>query len=190
MPSLCSDPAEFLADLLTRLIELLRARDGYTWELLTKGTLGREGIIELDGCYLELFVESDLPYQLYIREVEAPLTQPNFSSRGIFLQAILQGRSSLDREIVEGSIVLRAHLPDLLRIYQLFVSILADTPIDSRLRLLYREWEEQWPYLETPAALVPLEKQAPEFDLFISRIPYAIRTMEDFISNGDSRPKR
>jgi len=185
MPNSYSDPAEFLADLLTRLIELLREQGGYTWDLLLKATLGRTGIIQLDGHQLELSAETNLPYCLHIKKIEAPAEQPDFISRGSDLLAILQGRSSLDREIVENRIILRAPLPDLLNIYQVLLNILADTPVNNQLRVLYREWESHWPYLETPTSPIALDKQIPEFGLYIRKIPYEIRVMEGFVKNGN-----
>lgn len=182
MPSSSTDPAELLADLLLRLVEVLRARGGFTWDLLVRVTAGRTGHIELDGHRLALSARRGRPYRLTIQRPEGD-PRLHFRAEGVVILDILRGRTTLDRALDENQIFVRAPLRDLLQIYLLVMNILADSPIAPGLRELCQEWERSWPHLPPPTELLPLESQRPRFGRLVREIPWALRAMEGFVAS-------
>jgi hypothetical protein len=184
MPSSSTDPGELLAHLLHRLVELLRRRDGFTWRLLVRATAGRTGYIDLDGHRLALRVDPGPPYALTVEPAPDGSAPLHFRARGAVILDILDGRTTLDRALDDGRIFVRAPLPDLLNVYLLVMNILADTPADAGLRGLYQEWERLWPYLPARIEPAPLERQRPGFGRLVREIPWSLRTMASFVTNG------
>lgn len=183
MPSSSTDPADLLAGLLLELVEVLRRRRGFTWRLLRRVTAGRVGRIELDGHRLRLEASGDEPYTLEIRREMEDLPL-HFRADGATLLQILRGRLTLDRAMVEGRVHARAALADLLGIYLLVMSILADSPIDREIRDLCREWEESWPHLDTLPELLPLEAQGAAHGPLVGGIPRDVLEMVEFVGPG------
>lgn len=181
MPSSSTDPAALLAALLLRLVEVLRNRRGFTWRLLRRVTAGRVGRIDLDGHRVRLEASTGEPYRLDARP--DPGEDPvHFRADGVTLLAILRGRLTLDRAMEEGRVHARATLPDLLGIYQIVMSILADSPTDREIRDLCREWEASWPDLgsRVPAA-APLEEQHGDHGPLVQGIARDVLEMRPYV---------
>jgi hypothetical protein len=177
-----AEPGERLAALLHALIARLRARGGFTWDLVRRVTTGRVGFIELDGHRLRLEASAE-PYVLEIEPLteEAPL---HFRADGATLLEILRGRLTLDRAMVEGRVHARAGLEDLLGIYLVVMSILADGPVDAEIRRLLAEWEATWPYLGAAPALAPLEEQGAEHNPLVHGIPDSLLAMTELMKGA------
>lgn len=180
MPNSSTDAGQLLTDLLLRLVEIQRRRKGFTWELLRRVSAGRVGRIELDGHRLRLEASEKEPYALDIRRDDEDLPL-HFRADGATLLQILRGRLTLDRAMIEGRVATRAKLADLLGIYLLVMSILADAPVDREIRGLLHEWEATWPYLESCPRLQTLETQAATHGPLVRGIPRDLLEMTEYV---------
>lgn len=172
MPSTFTSEQRRLAGLLYKLVDVLRAEDGFTWQLLVRITTGRVGLMAFDDVHLRLEGVDGDAYSLDVQPGESgPL---NLRTDPATVRDIVAGRLTLDRALVEGRVFVRGDLDDLRAVYQLALSILADGPRVPALRRLYESFDATWPKGAWPADPPPLEAQTPRHGNLVERIPESV----------------
>ncbi len=177
MPNLSIEGSDRLADLLQRLVRILREEGGYTWDLVVRVTSGRIAVIEFDGHRLQLEGIDGDSYELRT-SAAAPGSPLNFRTDAETVRDILAGRITLDEALATGRVFVRGELDDLLGMYRIVMNVLADTPRVPRLRRLGEYFERTWPDGDAGGPPRPLETQAPRHGHFIAQIPEPVLRIE------------
>lgn len=131
----------FLSSLLLELIEILRDRQGDTWNAIAQIATGKSATIAIDDTRLFLQVNQDLAVTVSKAEAD---TSNDFESNGITLKNVIFGRTSLDKSVASGKIFIRASFGDLLKIRSIVASVLADTADEPRLVSLWQRFDQEW----------------------------------------------
>jgi|JFJP01.1.fsa_nt_gi hypothetical protein len=138
---------ELLANLMSELIEILRDRQGDTWDAIVRIASGKSATIAIDDTrlYLQAEVGQDLNLQINLQiTVADPEANNSFESTGKALIDVMFGRSSLDKAVASGKIFIRASFGDLLKIRAVVASVLADAKNEPRLQSLWERFENEW----------------------------------------------
>ncbi len=168
---------QLLAQWLYRLVEILRIQGGSSWAKLLATVSGKTAIIKLDDIILQLWASESKPLQVHI---EYPIESEsfNFHSDAETIKALIAGQLTLDKALATGQIHLQESLRNLLKIHQLVMEILADSPLNPQLQELWEEFEQQW---LIPDALTPcycLQKQQTTYSSLIDCVPEDVLLIE------------
>jgi len=170
-----------LAQWLNRLVEILRLQGGSTWRTLVSTVSGKKAIVELDDVRLQLQASESEPLQVRIEyPVESKFV--NFRSDAETLRDVIAGCLILDRAIATGKIYVRGSILDLLKIHQLVMEIIADSPINPQLQALWNEFDRQWLRPSAPTQCYCLQKQQTPYGELIFYIPKDV-LLSNFISH-------
>lgn len=139
-----SSRTALLTELLLELVEILRDRQGDTWKAIAQVATGKSATIAIDDVRLHIQAQGEQEnLQLLITAPDAD-TDNSFESKGITLRNIMFGKTSLDKAVASGKIMLRASFGDLLKIRNVVSAVLADTESDSRLAQLWQRFDQEW----------------------------------------------
>ena len=159
-----------LAQLLHRLVEILRTTGGATWEALVETVDEKSAVIDLDGVVLRVRAFGGEQLQV---ESAYPMAQTgvNFCSKGETLRDAIAGKLTVDAAVISDKIYLRGNLQDLLGIHQIATGILADSAINPQLRRLWAEFDQSWSHPPSLPPCLALEQQRPSYGELIGQVP-------------------
>lgn len=140
-------PAERqLAGWLDRLVALLLGSGGAVARRLVATVAGRGALLVIDEARLHVEAELDATAGLQLRlTAGGDDAAARVLTSASALRAVIDGRRLLDAAVADGSIDLRAPLPELLAFDELVRMTLALGPRHAGLRALWAEFEAQWP---------------------------------------------
>jgi hypothetical protein len=125
------------------LIEILRDRQGETWTAIVRAASGQFATIAIDDTRLYLQADGGEKLQIKISEAD-PNVNNSFESAGDTLRNIMFGKTSLDKAVASGKILIRASFGDLLKIRAVVAAVLADSANEPRLLLLWQKFDREW----------------------------------------------
>lgn len=142
-----TDPApsrvDVLSSMLLELIEILRDRQGETWEKIVRIAANKSATIAIDDTRIFVQVEGEQDLQIKI-SIPEPDAVNSFESTGLALRKIMFGKSTLEKSVASGKIFVRAGFVDLLKIRAIVTAVLADTERDYRLQKLWEKFDQEW----------------------------------------------
>lgn len=142
--TISSSRTALLTELLLELVEILRDRQGDTWAAIVRVATGKSAVVAIDEVRLYIQTQGEQDHlQLVISDPDAD-AENAFESKGITLRNIMFGKTSLDKAVASGKIMLRASFGDLLKIRNVVSAVLADTEIDPRLAKLWQRFDQEW----------------------------------------------
>ena len=159
-----------LIEMVRELIEIIRFENTYAWQLLKDVTCNKKTMFTLDesSIYLESSCNDD--YILIAREAkdEVPL---QFSTSSRTLRSIMAGSITIDQAIVKSELYVKAPFEDLVNMYRLTACLLAEGPLNARLRNLWQHFNRHWNNQLLPVSLIPLEQQKALHGYLVKSIP-------------------
>ncbi|MEI6064297.1 MAG: hypothetical protein WCQ26_06870 [Pseudanabaena sp. ELA748] len=142
-----TDPApsrvDVLSSMLLELIEILRDRQGDTWEKIVRIAANKSATIAIDDTRIYVQVEGEQDLQIKI-SVPEPDAVNSFESTGLAIRKIMFGKSTLEKSVASGKIFVSAGFADLLKIRAIVTAVLQDTETDDRLQNLWEKFDQQW----------------------------------------------
>ncbi len=138
-----SSRADLLSEMLLALIEILRDRQGDTWDAIVLTASGKSATIAIDDTRIHLQVEIGETLQIKLSAPESD-AKSAFESTGKTLCDIMFGRTSLDKSVASGKICIYASFGDLLKIRAIVAAVLADTKTEPRLQSLWEKFDREW----------------------------------------------
>lgn len=134
---------QLLSSLLLELIAILRDRQGDTWTAIAKVAAHRAATIAIDDTRLYIKVASapDLEVQI---QTAAPDIENSFEATGDALRDIMFGRSSLEKSVASGKVMIRANFSSLWKIRAVVASVLVDAEVEPRLSEVWRKFDQNW----------------------------------------------
>lgn len=153
-----------LAAWLERLVERLQAAGGAVVQQLVAAVAGRGALLVVDDARLAvdavLDAGRDAAQTLVVTIVAAEGDRPaRVATTGDTLRDIVDGRRLLDAAVADGSLDLRAPLPELLAFHELVQMAIARGPQDAGLRELWAGFVAAWPR-DRASACAPIDRQA------------------------------
>ena len=138
-----SSRADLLSDMLLELVEILRDRQGDTWDAIVRAASGKSATIAIDDT--RIYLQAEGGQELYLKISAAnPDVDNAFESTGEALSNVMLGRESLDRSVASGKIFIRASFGNLLKIRSVVAAVLADSSTEPRLQSLWERFENAW----------------------------------------------
>ena len=138
-----SSRADLLSDMLLELVEILRDRQGDTWDAIVRAASGKSATIAIDDT--RIYLQAEGGQELYLKIFAAdPDVDNAFESTGEALSNVMLGRESLDRSVASGKIFIRASFGNLLKIRSVVAAVLADSSTEPRLQSLWERFENAW----------------------------------------------
>ena len=169
MQNMSIDPTSFLIDLISRMIEILRAENSFAFSLLKEVTANKQTVMRLDDITLFIAAENESEFTLSIRKAEEG-EPPQLITTSDALRNIVDGTTTLDHELVSQNIYLAASLEEMLGMYRLVICLLINGIVNRKLRDLWNEFVEWWP-IPRHETLQELISQLPVYGNFIRTIP-------------------
>lgn len=180
-------PAERqLAGWLDRLVALLLGSGGAVARRLVATVAGRGALLVLDEARLHIEAELDAAVGLQLRlTAGGDDAAARVLTTASALRAVIDGRRLLDAAVADGSIDLRAPLPELLAFDELVRMALALGPRHAGLRSLWAEFEAQWPRGEPVCPA--LGSQAARHGVLCEFVPPVVRhALSPLLEAGDA----
>ncbi|WP_341888486.1 hypothetical protein [Variovorax sp. YR752] len=179
-------PAERqLAGWLDRLVALLLGSSGAVARRLVATVAGRGALLVLDDARLQVEAELDAAVGLQLRlTAGGDDAAARVLTTAAALRAVIDGRRLLDAAVADGSIDLRAPLPELLAFDELVRMALALGPRHAGLRALWAEFEAQWPRGELHCPT--LGEQAARHGALCEFVPPVVRHALSPLLDGDN----
>ena len=138
-----SSRADLLSDMLLELVEILRDRQGDTWDAIVRVASGKSATIAIDDT--RIYLQAEGGQELYLKISAAdPGVDNAFESTGEALSNVMFGRESLDKSVASGKIFIRASFGNLLKIRSVVAAVLADSSTEPRLQSLWERFENAW----------------------------------------------
>ena len=138
-----SSRADLLSDMLLELVEVLRDRQGDTWDAIVRVASGKSATIAIDDT--RIYLQAEGGQELYLKISAAdPDVDNAFESTGKALSNVMFGRESLDKSVASGKIFIRASFGNLLKIRSVVAAVLADSSTEPRLQSLWERFENAW----------------------------------------------
>ena len=138
-----SSRADLLSDMLLELVEILRDRQGDTWDAIVRAASGKSATIAIDDT--RIYLQAEGGQELYLKISAAdPDIDNAFESTGKALSNVMFGRESLDKSVASGKIFIRASFGNLLKIRSVVAAVLADSSTEPRLQSLWERFENAW----------------------------------------------
>ena len=138
-----SSRADLLSDMLLELVEVLRDRQGDTWDAIVRVASGKSATIAIDDT--RIYLQAEGGQELYLKISAAdPDVDNAFESTGKALSNVMLGRESLDKSVASGKIFIRASFGNLLKIRSVVAAVLADSSTEPRLQSLWERFENAW----------------------------------------------
>jgi len=138
-----SSRADLLSDMLLELVEILRDRQGDTWDAIVRAASGKSATIAIDDT--RIYLQAEGGQELYLKISAAnPDVDNAFESTGKALSNVMFGRESLDKSVASGKIFIRASFGNLLKIRSVVAAVLADSSTEPRLQSLWERFENAW----------------------------------------------
>ena len=138
-----SSRADLLSDMLLELVEVLRDRQGHTWDAIVRVASGKSATIAIDDT--RIYLQAEGGQELYLKISAAdPDVDNAFESTGEALSNVMLGRESLDKSVASGKIFIRASFGNLLKIRSVVAAVLADSSTEPRLQSLWERFENAW----------------------------------------------
>ena len=141
--TISSSRTALLTELLLELVEILRDRQGETWAAIVRVASGKSATIAIDDVRLYIQAQGEQDLQLLITEADAD-AENSFETKGSTLRNIMFGKTSLDKSVASGKVMLQASFGDLLKIRNVVSAVLADTEVDPRLAELWQRFDREW----------------------------------------------
>jgi hypothetical protein len=180
-------PAERqLAAWLDRLVALLLGSGGAVARRLVAAVAGRGALLVLDEARLLVEARTDPAVGLQLRLTAGGHDAPaRVLTTAAALRAVIDGRQLLDAAVTDGSIDLRAPLPELLAFDELVRMALGLGPRHAGLRALWAEFEAQWPRSEPVCPA--LGSQAARHGVLCEFVPPVVRhALSPLLEAGDA----
>lgn len=169
------DQRDKLIGMIHRMVEILRYDNTHAFDLLKNATLNKRAVIELDGYRLSLKSSQKRQGELVVDIKKARAgDEISFSTDSLTLKQIMAGAITLDYAVVMNKLYVKAPFYDLLNIYRLTITLLAEGPLNKHLRKLWREFELDWHENGTPRPIMPLEQQKPANAYLLEKIPETV----------------
>lgn len=138
-----SSRADLLSDMLLELVEILRDRQGDTWDAIVRAASGKSATIAIDDT--RIYLQAEGGQELYLKVFAAdPDVDNAFESTGEALSNVMFGRESLDKSVASGKIFIRTSFGNLLKIRSVVAAVLADSSTEPRLQSLWERFENAW----------------------------------------------
>ena len=138
-----SSRADLLSDMLLELVEILRDRQGDTWDAIVRAASGKSATIAIDDT--RIYLQAEGGQELYLKISAAdPDVDNAFESTSKALSNVMFGRESLDKSVASGKIFIRASFGNLLKIRSVVAAVLADSSTEPRLQSLWERFENAW----------------------------------------------
>lgn len=163
---------EILIDLIQRMIGVIRYENKFAYALLQQVTANKSTVIDLDGNKIFLQASDTSDYIVCLEKSEAS-AGIQFTTTFDVLQNIIAGTTTIDKSIADHSLFVQAPFQDLLNMYRLVVCLLAEGPLNPRLRSLWVEFIEKC-CRPTAGSINTIEHQKPRFNSLIDNIPQSI----------------
>ncbi len=135
--------SSLLSEMLLELIEILRDRQGNTWNAIVRIASGKSATIAIDDTRIHLQVDGGEALEIKF-SIPEPDANSAFESTGKTLSDVMFGRTSLDKSVASGKICIYASIGDLLKIRSIVAAVLADAQTEPRLQSLWRKFDREW----------------------------------------------
>lgn len=161
-----------LINWLHALIEIIRAHNTPTWNLLVHTVNLKSAIIGFDNTYLSLSAKNGMNLKVTILPT-IQVKNPDFYITSNSMSDIIAGIFTIDKAINHGHIFIRSELKDLLNFHYLVMNILADTPIKQDFLILWLDFKRNWKITESFEAYC-IDNQNASFGYFVNDVSYGV----------------
>jgi hypothetical protein len=159
-----------MMDWLHQLVAIIRYNNQFAWQLMKEVTANRHIVIEIDGCRISLTTTGQKDYQLKTKLADAA-EQSRFITTGDVLRKIIDGQITLDYAIVTEQIYIRATIQELISIYRLVICLLAEGAVNSKMQLLWKDFNKEWYPAQKKISPLTMQEQKPVHGILISMVP-------------------
>ncbi len=142
MPDI-SERFQLLSSLLLELIEILRDRQGDTWTAIAKIAAHRSATIAIDDTRLYVQVADSPELEVQIQAAE-PDAENSFETTGDTLRDIMFQRSSLEKSVASGKVLIRTNFSNLWKIRAVVAAVLMDAEVEPRLTEVWQKFDQNW----------------------------------------------
>jgi hypothetical protein len=142
MPDI-SERFHLLSSLLLELIAILRDRQGDTWTAIAKVAAHRSATIAIDDTRLYVQVTGSPELEVQIQAAD-PDAENAFEATGDTLRDIMFGRSSLEKSVASGKVLIHANFSNLWKIRAVVASVLMDAEVEPRLLAIWQKFDRNW----------------------------------------------
>ena len=160
-----------LMEMIRAMVDIIRYDNGYAYDLLRRITLNRNTVIRIDDSRVSLRSKGSFKnYHLFVEESDDSGNE-QFVTTSLVLRKIMSGIITIDTAIVNNEIFIKGEFEDLVNMHRLTTTLLAEGPLNRRLRDLWTLFSETWHNDHFPIALLPLEQQKPQHGKLLDHIP-------------------
>lgn len=138
-----SERFQLLSSLLLELIAILRDRQGDTWTAIAKIAAHRSATIAIDDTRLYIQVAGSPELEVQIQTAD-PDAENSFEATGDALRDIMFGRSSLEKSVASGKVLIRTNFSNLWKIRAVVAAVLIDAELEPRLQEVWQKFDRNW----------------------------------------------